>query len=149
MYQRYERFSVAISEVSRYLHRLTGEEMERYGLKSGHAVYLLALGRFPQGLTAPQLCEICCKDKSDVSRMMPILETKGLVSKESSRQNRYGGAYLLTGSGREITQNLRQRASRAVEIAGKDLNPANREIFYDSLESVARNMRKMAEDGLL
>ncbi len=148
MYQRFERFSFAIFEISRHWHRLTGDEMEKYGLKSSHSVYLLALARTPQGLTAPQLCEICGKDKSDVSRMMAILEKKGLVSKEGPHQNRYAGAYLLTQDGREVAQALRTRASRAVEIAGRDLSPAQRESFYDALESIAMNMREMSEPGM-
>ncbi len=34
MYQRFEQFSVALTEISRYWHKLTGEEMEKHGLKA-------------------------------------------------------------------------------------------------------------------
>ena len=72
--ERFERFSFAISEISRYWHKLTAEEMEKYGLKGTHSVYLLTMYRYPDGITATQLCELCSKDKSDVSRMMSIME---------------------------------------------------------------------------
>ena len=47
MVDRFERFSLAISEINRYWHRLTTQEMEPYGLKGAHCMYLLALARHP------------------------------------------------------------------------------------------------------
>ena len=79
MVERFERFSVAISEISRCWHKLASEEMRPYGLKGAHALYLTTLQRYPQGITIPELCELCLKDKSDASRMLAILEEKGLV----------------------------------------------------------------------
>ena len=89
MVDRFERFSFAISEISRYWHKITAEEMEKYGLKGPHSVYLTAMYRYPDGITAPQLCELCGKDKSDVSRAMSLMERKGLVRKEGIYQNCY------------------------------------------------------------
>lgn len=148
MYNRFERFSLAISEISRHLHKLTSEEMESYGLKGVHGVYLLALARHADGLTAPQLCEECGKDKSDVSRMMKIMEAKGIVVKDGGFQNRYGGVFRLTEQGRGIADHIRIRASKAVEIAGADLTAEQRDIFYDALESITLRMRKMSQEGL-
>ncbi len=148
MYHRFERFSYAISDISRNWHKLAGEEMEKHGLKSAHSVYLLALARHKNGLTAPQLCEICGKDKADVSRMMKIMEMKGIVIKEGGFQNRYGGIYHLTEEGCAITAHIRKRASKAVEIAGADLTEEHREIFYNALESIAEKIRGMSADGL-
>ncbi len=148
MYQRFERFSHCLSEISRNWHKLTGEEMEHYGLKSAHSVYLLALARVPQGLTAPQLCQAAGKDKSDVSRMMKILEKKGLVCKEGGHHNRYGGVFLLTPQGQEIAQHIRARAGQAVEIAGKNLTQEQRETFYYVLETITANLQEMRREGL-
>ena len=92
MIERFERFSLAIAEISRCWHKLAGEEMKAYGLKGAHATYLTILYRYPAGITVPELCELCLKDKSDASRMLAILEGKGLVRKEGG----YGGAVLLT-----------------------------------------------------
>ena len=76
MVERFERFSVAIAEISRCWHKLAGEEMKAYGLKGAHAAYLVIIGRHPQGITVPELCEQCMKYKSDASRMLAILEEK-------------------------------------------------------------------------
>lgn len=148
MVERFERFSLALSEISRHWHKLTGDEMERYGLKGPHSVYLLTLNRYPDGLTAPQICELCGKDKSDVSRMMSIMENKGLVTKAGIHQNLYRGVFRLTDEGRTAAEHVRKRASLAVELAGKDLTDENRAVFYESLESIAQNLRELSKDGI-
>lgn len=148
MLDRFERFSLAIMEISRHWHKLAAEEMKKYGLKGTHCVYLLTLARSEEGLTALNLCEACGKDKSDVSRMMGIMEEKGLVRKEGGYQNRYGGVFLLTEQGSEVAEHIRCRASQAVDLAGKDLTEEQRVTFYDALESIVANLRRLSEEGL-
>ena len=121
MIDRFERFSVMISEISRHWHKVTTAEMEKYGLKGAHSVYLAAMARFPEGISASQLCEMCGKDKSDVSRMMGIMENKGLVVKEGVHQNMYKGVFRLTDEGREAAEYVNRRASLAVALAGREL----------------------------
>lgn len=147
-FERFERFSFAISEISRYWHKLTAEEMEKYGLKGPHSIYLVKMHRYPAGVTAPQLCELCGKDKSDVSRMMSIMEKKGLVIKESIHQNRYGGVFKLTEMGENAAEQVRQRVSLAVELAGRDLSDEKRSIFYEVLELITANLRELSREGL-
>lgn len=148
MTERFEKFSFTISEISRYWHKLAADEMEKLGLKGTHSVYLMALIRYPDGLTAPKLCEICSKNKSDVSRMMAIMENKGYVVKQGVNQKFYGGVFKLTDSGKEIAEHLSNRVALAVELAGKDLNDESRDIFYKALESIATNLRSLSEKGL-
>ncbi len=145
---RFERFSLAIAEISRHWHKLAAEEMGKYGLKGPHAVYLITLYRYAKGVTAPQLCELCGKDKSDVSRMMSIMEEKGLVIKEGSFQNRYRGSLKLTEEGKRAAQHVCGRAVLAVEIAGRGLTDEARGIFYETLERIAANLREMSKEGL-
>lgn len=148
MVERFERFSFAMSEISRYWHKLTSDEMEVYGLKGTHSVYLLTMYRYPQGVTAPQLCELCGKDKADVSRMMSIMEKKGLVTKEGIYQNRYRGVFKLTEEGKAAAEQVSRRAALAVEIAGKDLTEESRAIFYGALESISENLRDLCKEGI-
>ena len=148
MVDRFEQFSLAIMEISRHWHKLAADEMETHGLKGSHAVYLLTMYRYPEGITAPRLCEICGKDKSDVCRMMPILEEKGLVKKEGVHQNLYRGGYKLTQEGRTVAEYVRRRAALAVELAGRDITPEKREIFYEVLGTIVGNLREIIKDGL-
>lgn len=148
MLDRFARFSYAISEISRHWHRLTADEMAKYGLKGTHSIYLLTLHQYPQGLTAPQLCELCDRDKADVSRMTAIMEEKGLVCKECTAGSKYRGVFRLTESGVAAAEHVRDRADLAVQLAGKDLSDENREIFYSSMESILKNLRQLSKDGL-
>lgn len=148
MIERFERFSFAIMEISRYWHKIAADEMEKYGLKGPHATYLTTIYRFEDGVTAPQLCELCGKDKSDVSRMMSIMENKGLVVKEGIHQNLYRGVFKLTKAGKKAAEHVRKRASLAVELAGKTLTDEKRAVFYEVLETISFNLRQISKEGL-
>lgn len=148
MIDRFERFSLSIAEISRYWHRITAAEMEQYGLKGPHSIYLIALHRNPDGLTAPQLCELCGKDKADVSRAMSLMEKKGLVVKEGIHQNLYRGVFKLTGEGLAAAEHICRRASLAVELAGGELSDENRTIFYTALDVITAKLREISKEGL-
>ncbi len=148
MIERFERFSYAISEISRYWHKLASEEMDKYGLKGTHSVYLLTMARHHEGMTASQIGELCGRDKSDVSRMMAIMEKNGLVTKEGVHQNLYRGVFKLTKQGYAAADSVRRRATLAVDIAGRDLTEENRAIFYRALETIAVNLRILSKEGL-
>lgn len=148
MVERFEKFSLSIFEITRHWHKLASEEMAKYGLKGPHATYLLALYRFKDGITAPKLSELCGKDKADVSRMMSIMESKGLVTKESIGKNLYRGLLKLTDEGKKAAEFVKERAVVAVEMAGNGLSDESREQMYSALEIIAGNLRTLSHDGL-
>lgn len=148
MIERFERFSFTISEISKYWHKITSDEMEKYGLKGPHSVYLVAMSRYPDGITATKLCELCGKDKSDVSRMMSIMEKNGLVVKEGIHQNLYRGVFKLTEAGMKAAEFVNKRASLAVDIAGRNLSDEKRTIFYEALQQIADNLKEISKEGL-
>ena len=94
MIDRFERFTLAIMEASRYWHKIASDEMEHYGLKGPHAMYLLTIDRFQSGITAARLSEVCGKDKSDVSRAISHMQKKGLVSRRKRSFRRKSGHIL-------------------------------------------------------
>ncbi len=144
MVERFERFSLAIAEISRCWHKLAGEEMKVYGLKGAHATYLSILSRHPEGITVPELCEISMKDKSDASRMLAILEKKNLVHKEGG----YGGTVSLTEAGRAAAGQVQQRVNRAVDAAGQGLTEEEREGLYKALDLITQNLRTLTREGI-
>ena len=145
MVTRFERFSFAISEISRYWHKIANQEMERYGLKAPHSVYLLALFRHPEGVTAATLSQLCGKDKADVSRMVGILEEKALVCKEGAS---YRALLKLTETGKQAALQVQKRAATAVEACGEGITEEDREMFYQMLERIAKNLHMVGENGL-
>ena len=148
MLDRFEKFSLAIAEISRCWHKIAAEELSKYSLKSSHVTYLLTLARYPEGLTAPKLAELCDRDKADVSRMLSILEDRGLVTKDGIGSNRYRGCLRLTPEGQAVAKELSQRAELAVEQAGAGLTEENRSIFYESLDTITKNLRRICQEGL-
>lgn len=148
MMERFEHFSLAITEISRYWRKLATEEMEKYDLKGPHATYLTTIYRFPEGITVPQLCEISGKDKSDASRMIAILEKKGMVEKKTVDGSLYRGVLVLTEAGKEAAARVSSRAARVVALAGKDLNDEQRRAFYFALDTIVGNLRSLYRDGI-
>ncbi len=148
MLNRFERFSFAISEISRCWRKLASEELAKYGLKSPHATYLTTLYKYQNGITVPQLCEIIGKDKSDASRMIAILEDKGLACKIDVDGSLYRGLWVLTDKGKDAARQVSIRAAKAVELAGKDLDDETRETFYKALESITANLTLLSKKGI-
>lgn len=148
MMERFERFSLAITEISRYWRKLAADEMDKYDLKGPHATYLTTMYRFPEGITVPQLCEISGKDKSDASRMIAILEKKGMVEKKMVDGSLYRGMLVLTEHGKEAAARVSSRAARAVALAGKDLDDEQRSAFYFALDTIVGNLRALYRDGI-
>jgi len=148
MIDRFEHFSLAIAEISRCWRKLASEEMAKYGLRAPHATYLSTIRRYPEGLSVPQLCELCGKDKSDASRMIAILEEKGLVEKISVDGSLYRGKLVLTENGRIAAGHVLHKAGLAVELAGRDLDEESREIFYRALDSITANLTELSKKGL-
>ena len=148
MLTRFTRFSLAISQIDNCWHKLAAEEMAKYDLNSPHAIYLTTLYNYQDGITAAKLGELCCKNKADVSRMVAILERKGLVRRESFGFSRYRAKLLLTQKGRHAAQHIQQRAAVAVELAGAGMTDAERECFYRCLELITTNLQSLCKDGL-
>lgn len=148
MLKRFARFSLAIAQIDRCWHKLAAEEMTKYHLNSPHAVYLNALYEFEDGVTAAELGELCCKNKADVSRMVSILEKKGLVRRKAVGGNRYRAKLQLTEEGRQAAEHVRGRAAVAVELAGCGMSDADREVFYRCLEQITANLQTLCKEGL-
>lgn len=146
MTDRFERFSFAIFEISKCWHRLAAEEMAKYGLKGPHALYLATLRNYPEGITATQLCELCGRDKADVSRAMGLMERKGLLVKQG--ESAYRAPLKLTDVGKQAAEQVCGRANLAVELAGKDISEEDRKILYAALESITANLHRLTKEGL-
>lgn len=145
MVQRFERFSVAIADISRYWHKIAAEEMEKHGLKGAHSIYLTTLCRFPEGITAARLGELCGRDKAEVSRAVTLMTQNHLIQKSGSS---YRVALTLTDEGKLAAEQVRHRAALAVELAGKGLSNEHRTAFYDALELICGNLQRISETGL-
>lgn len=146
MVDRFRRFSLSLFEISRCWHKLAAEEMAKYGLKGPYAIYLVVLQHNPEGLTAARLCELCGRDKADVSRCLSDMLEKGLVYRQGG--NTYRAKVCLTELGLQAAEHVCRRATVAVELAGKDIIDEERAIFYQALSSITENLRTLSRQGL-
>ena len=148
MISKYELFSNSVERISRDIQKLERMEMAKYALKGPHAQCLVALSRYPEGLIATQLCDLCEKDKAAISRTVAELEEAGLVQRLESNGTRYRASLVLTPSGKEAASAVSRKAKLAVEQAGAGLTDADREVFYRVLALIAENLHAICKDGL-
>ena len=147
MISKYELFSNSVERISRDIQKLERTEMAKYALKGPHAQCLVALSRYPEGLIATQLCDLCEKDKAAISRTLSELAREGLVERRSST-NSYRAPLFLTDKGLEAAMRVDQIARRAVEQAGLGLTDTRREEFYATLDLLASNLHRISQVGL-
>ena len=146
MVDRFKTFSSSIFEITRCWHKLAGEEMAKYDLKGPYAIYLIALDQQEKGLTARQICELCGRDKADVSRAVTDLEQKELVCRNGD--GAYKTRITLTPKGKLAACHVGVRARIAVENAGEGLSDQDRAVFYKALGIITENMHRLSVEGL-
>lgn len=141
---RFETFSLALFSISRCWSKIAGEEMKRYGLKGAHAFYLVTILRHDGELTAANLCELCGRDKADISRAVAAMESLSLLRREGD--NPYRAKLKLTETGTAAALSIRETAARIVDRVGSDLTEERREIFYQSLAMVSANLEEYCKE---
>lgn len=145
MKDRFEKFTVLISRISRCIRRIKTEEVSEFQLKSPHVSCLYYLYKV-HSLTAKELADICEEDKANISRSIEYLENNGYLICESNAQKRYKSPLILTDKGNEIGKIICEKIDRILEVASKGLTEENRIIFYDSLSLINENLEKICKE---
>lgn len=148
MVERFEKFSYLISELSKLLHKIEADELMELGVKGPYAIYILTLSKYKDGVPAAKISELCSRDKADVSRAVSALIEKGLAKKLSSEEKKYRNPIILTEKGFLVADRISAKARRAVEFASEGVSDADRNIFYETLETICMNMTKMSVSGV-
>ena len=145
---RFEQFSYVISGINRHIQKIERDEMIKYGYKGAFAQYLVAIRRFPEGLTSAKLCEICDKDKAAVSRVLNEMQEKGLILRENTGDNRYNALIKLTDEGFRAVAYVDERAEAAIEAIGNEMSDEKRAEFYATLNFIASKLQTLSKEGL-
>ncbi|MBQ9070045.1 MAG: hypothetical protein IJY23_01680 [Clostridia bacterium] len=148
MVARFEKFSYLISELSKLLHKLEAEVLEPLGLKGPHAIYILTIAKYKDGITASELSKACSRDKADVSRAISALVSSGLAEKSIRENAKYKAEISLTEEGYKVAKSLSETAKNAVEFASRGVSDCDRSVFYETLEAIFNNMKRMSELGV-
>lgn len=148
MLGKYALFSGSVSCLYHDIQKIERVEMAKYGLKGPHAQFLVVLAQHPEGITAAKLCELCEKDKAAVSRTVSELEEAGLLCRKERNGVRYRSSLQLTARGLEVARSVNDRVELAVAQAGTGLTDGQREVFYQVLALIARNLHTICMNGL-
>ena len=148
MIERFEQFTYSINVIYRYVLKLERDEMEKYGYRASYTLYLAIMSRFPDGITAARLSELCDRDKAGISRIVSEMEENGLITRWSNKDNFYRAKLTLTEKGREVAEFVQKKAIAAVSQAGGEISDADRKVFYECLSLIASNLKKISLEGL-
>ena len=122
--------------------------MAKYGLKGPHAQCMIAMSRFPEGITAAQLCEICDKDKAAISRTVTELEQAGMLLRHDPEGKRYRSLLRLSEKGKEIARNVSELVFVAVGKASEGYDGETQQTFMRVLSLIAGNLHAICLEGL-
>ena len=148
MITRFEQFSASVACIYRNIQKIERVEMAKYGLKGPHAQALLAMSRYPEGITSGELVKLCDKDKAAISRTVAELEREGMIHRIGKNGNLYRAALMLTERGQQAASHVAERAKCAVESAGAGLSEEHRKIFYSCLHLIAGHLQTLGDEGL-
>ena len=143
MKDRFEAFLTGVTVCYKYIQRIKHMEMTELGLKGTHLTCLFFLSKYPQGLTATQLSQLCEEDKASVSRTVADLRLRGYIGVS---EKHYRAPLLLTDEGKAVALRLEPLISRWVLQGGDGLTEQQREIFYDCLTQISENLRRKLEE---
>lgn len=148
MLERYEQFSISVSSIHRSIQKIERVEMAKYGLKGPHAQCLLSMARFPEGIAAARLCEVCEKDKAAVSRTLAELEQAGMICRTQREGKRYRAKLKLTERGQTVACTVNKLVFLAVQKASEGYDAQARETFINVLNLIAGNLQSICAEGL-
>lgn len=143
MRERFETFTVLISEISRYIYRIKAEEMAELELRGSHVNILYYLYKM-ESLTAKELSDVCGEDKANISRAVKHLEENGyLTGEDESGHKRYQTLLMLTEKGRETGKIIADKVDRVLEHASAGLTESDRDTMYRSLRLISGNLKEI------
>lgn len=138
--ERFARFSFAIDKVAKNLQKYKNEHLEKFGLRSMHLMYLVSLGRTPEGMTATELAQNCSVDKAFISRLTGDLCDAGYVEYKTKKGTKYNNKLILTESGRKIMKEIQKIIDDSVSHIIGDIPETHLTIFYNVLNQIAEHL---------
>ena len=142
-FERFVAFTLLHEEIGKSIQRIKTEYMQKFGLRSGDALFLAILFHHPEGLTAAALARACGVDKAVISRALPVLLSSGAVAyaDDTAEKHNYRARVSLTERGRAIVEAMRAYSVSAVKAASADVAPEDIALFYRVLRTINQNLK--------
>ena len=145
MEERFNTFTVLISNINRCIHKIKTEEMAEHDLRSSHVSCLYYLYKSDR-LTAKALCDICQEDKANLSRAIKFLETEGYITCTSKTAKRYQSPLTLTERGREVGALIAARVDNILDRVSEGISEEHRVIMYNALARINANLQTLCDN---
>ena len=128
---RFEEFTTIISDIGKNVQKIKMAEIERFGLKSVHVLWLYQLAQYPGGLNASELARVSGTDRSLVSREIALLFEKEYVTDADCKESRhYNRRICLTESGKAVVEEIRRIAGSVQEKLDDGISEEEFRVFY-------------------
>jgi DNA-binding MarR family transcriptional regulator len=88
MEERFQAFTVLVSNLNRCIYKIKTEEMAEYNLKSSHVSCIYYIYRYGS-LTPKELCDLCGEDKANISRTLKYLEENQCLDINNDSNKKY------------------------------------------------------------
>ena len=146
MRDRFELFTMSVTRAYKYIQQIKKHESATFGIKGIHVMCMVALGKYPEGLTVTELAASCCEDKAAISRTVDSLAEKGyVVYEEAQARRRWRSKVMLTDQGREITKGLEGLIEEIVGKIKDDLTTEQEAAFYRSFSGINDRLAEYCE----
>ena len=144
MSDRFHKFTVLLSNITRCIRKIKTEEMDEFNIKSPHVSCLYYIYK-AGAMTAKELCDICKEDKAAVSRSVEYLEKNGFILCDSSLEKRYKTPIKLTDKGVKVADIISNKIYKILDQASEGISDEDRQILYNSLDIINNNLSKICE----
>lgn len=141
--ERFNKFTLLISNIKRLIQKIKDEEMAELGLKGTHVTCLFYVYDSDGQITATDICEIAGEDKSAVSRAIHELEESGYLVQEGEGKKKYRAVIKLTEKGEKTAEYICEKIDMFFKDGSQDMSEKERIKFYNSLELVNKNLEKI------
>lgn len=146
--ERFFRFSIAMETISKKLQKYKNERMSHYGLHSMHVMFLCALDKTEDGMTAGELARSCGVDKAFISRTATDLRKRGFVDFScvgEGAEKQYKKRMILTDAGKAIMKEISEIVKDTVERATLGIDMEQFEVFYQVMEKLSGNLTVISD----
>ena len=148
MLKLFEVFTNNISVIHKGIQKLKSDEMQKFGLKGNHLMYLFYLLRHEEGLTAGQLAELVGVNKAAVSRALAELFDCGVISyPDYAGGKKYNTVAVLTKEGKDKAEKIEKRILELIEqMSLSNVEEDDRTTTYIFLRTLAGNITNFIEE---
>ena len=145
MEERFQEFTVLVSNLNRCIYRLKTEEMAEHNLKSSHLSCIYYIYKYGS-LTAKQLCELCREDKANISRALKYLEENSYLTVNTKSNKKFQRYIELTYTGYKIGKDISLRVNEILNYVNQGLSPEHLKIMYQGLNIINDRLNELCEE---